>query len=166
MTMGKWVSAALFAIACGAILAAVAGAAGNGGTTFTFKEDVHAVIDPAVCSEISSAITLDGTASGWAHASVDARGIVHVNFGEAINGTGVDEDGNTYRFSYHDAGSQTFAGFPASLRLTDHFNLVGAGGSNRIHTFFNAVITFQDENDPGTFVPGVVIGDPEHCDPL
>jgi hypothetical protein len=159
--MGKWVSAALCALACGAIFAAIAGAAGN-----AFKEEVHATIDPASCAEVSSTITLDGTVSGWFHASVDAHGVVHVNFGEAIRGTGVDEEGNTYRFSYHDAGSQTFAGFPATLRLTDHFNLVGAGGENRVHTFFNAVITFQDASDPGTFVPGVVIGDAEHCDPL
>ena len=164
--MGKWISAALCTLACGAILVAGAGAAGNKGSTITFKEDVHAVIDPGLCSEVSSAITLDGTASAWAHMSVDANGVVHLNFGEAINGTGVDEEGGTYRFSYHDAGSQTFSGFPATLHLTDHFNLVGAGGDNRVHTFFNATITFQDANDPGTFVPGAVIGDPEHCDPL
>jgi hypothetical protein len=164
--MGKWVSAALCAVACGAILAGAAGAAGNAGSTVTFKEEVHATIDAAVCSEVSSTITLDGTVSGWAHTSVDAQGGVHINSGEAINGTGVDEEGNTYRFSYHDAGSGNFTGFPATFHLTDHFNLVGSGGTNRVHTFFTLDIVFEDESDPGTVVFGVVTGDPEHCDPL
>lgn len=155
----------LCGLAAAALFAAGATGAGNAGTTFTFKEDVHAVLDASACDAVSSDITLDGTASGWAHESVDARGVVHVNFGEAIQGTGVDEDGNTYRFTYHDAGSQTFSGFPTVLHLTDHFNLVGPGGQV-VHTFFNALIVFEDASDPGTFIPAVVIGDPEHCDPL
>ena len=68
-------------------------------------------------------------------------------------------------FTYHDAGAGTFAGFPATIHLNDHFIVVGKGGA-RVHTFFTAQIVFEDESDPGTFVPGVVIGDPEHCDPL
>ena len=155
----------LCGLAAAALFAAGATGAGNAGTTFTFREDVHAVLDASACDAVSSDITLDGTASGWAHESVDARGVVHVNFGEAIQGTGVDEDGNTYRFTYHDAGSQTFSGFPTVLHLTDHFNLIGSGGQV-VHTFFNALIVFEDASDPGTFIPAVVIGDPEHCDPL
>jgi hypothetical protein len=160
--------ARLFPTAAGLLVVAAfvaAGATAAGGRTTTFKEDVHAVIDASACDAVSSDVTLDGTASGWAHESVDAGGIVHISFGEAIRGTGVDEDGNTYRFSYHDAGSQTFSGFPAVLHLTDHFNLTGTGG-HVVHTFFNAAIVFTGPSDPGTFVPAVVIGDPEHCDPL
>ena len=155
----------LCGLAAAALFAAGATGAGNAGTTFTFREDVHAVLDASACDAVSSDITLDGTASGWAHESVDANGVVHVNFGETIHGTGVDADGNTYRFTYHDAGSQTFSGFPTVLHLTDHFNLVGPGGQV-VHTFFNALIVFEDASDPGTFIPAVVIGDPEHCDPL
>ena len=159
-------------IVAGAVLAAsvwvaVAGAAGNQGATLTFTADTGPfVFSSAVCDELESDITLSGTVHGVVHESVDAHGVVHVAMSTAVQGTGTDGAGGTYRFNYHQAGAAAFAGFPFSIQLTDHFNLTGSGGANRVHTGFVITFTFENESDPPELEITMVIGDAEHCDPL
>jgi hypothetical protein len=152
-------------------LAATPGAvaAGNAGSTIVFTEPLEFAFPAGMCSDLPEGLSIDfsGTLRGHFHVSVDANGVVHVSGSDTITGTAVDSDGATYRFNYHDAIHAQDAGFPVEIVVTDHFNLVGNGAANQLHTFFVLRILFVDE-DPQN---DVILfenehGDPEHCDPL
>jgi hypothetical protein len=160
-------SIAVCLLAAALVLVAAAAGAGNAGSTLTGSEPVSATLSAASCPALGTDITLTGVSRFAAHLSFDASGLGHLAGADAITGTAVGADGSTYRFNYHDAFSAPFTGFPATISVTDHFVLVGSGGQ-RIHTFFTATIVVADFESEEflSFEPHVVIGDPEHCDPL
>jgi hypothetical protein len=148
------------------IVAAASGANGNSGSTSTGSESIGPVVlSASTCSELTTDVTLNGTANFSFHLSFDARGVGHVSGAEAIRGTGVGDDGSTYTFNYHDATHATITSFPFWLNITDHFILIGSGGQ-QIHTFFNAAFLIDESGQPIDFRFDNVIGDPEFCDPL
>ena len=77
----------------------------------------------------------------------------HVVYTATASGTAVDEQGNTYRFNYHN--HQRYAvpadGSSFQVQMNDHFNLVGSGGANDIHARFAALLTFESEDDLAGF---------------
>jgi hypothetical protein len=163
MSRGFLIGAAV--VAAATAWAGVA-AGGNAGSTTVLTMPVSFTLSAAVCDDITSDVTGEGTAHVNLHESVDANGVVHFAITTVVNGTAEDENGGTYRFSYHNTEHFNFSGFPVLIYISDHFNLVGNGGANHSHSFFNLLISVADETDPGTFLRATAHGDPMHCDPI
>jgi hypothetical protein len=110
----------------------------NAESTFVYSESLEFTLEAGVCPDLPADLSVDftGTVHGHLHVSTDALGVVHVNWPDTITGTAVDSDGNTYTFNYHNVAVVRDAGFPIELTIVDHFNLVGDGPANRLHTFF------------------------------
>lgn len=123
----------------------------NASSTFVYSEPLEFTLEAGVCPDLPADLSVDftGTVHGHVHISTDARGVVHLNWPDTITGTAVDSDGNTYTFNYHNVAIVSDAGFPIELTIVDHFNLVGNGGANGLHTFFvvRLLITEADEEE-------------------
>jgi hypothetical protein len=76
----------------------------------------------------------------------------------------VDSEGNTYAFNYTNVLNVRDAGLPIYITVTDHFNLVGNGPANQLHTFFvlRLVITAEGEEE----IVFSAHGDPGSCDAI
>jgi hypothetical protein len=140
--------------------------AGNAGSTTVYQEPIDVTFPAGACPSLPDGleIHLIGTVHGHIHVSTDANGIVHVNWPDTISGTATDSDGGTYRFNYHNVAAIRDAGFPVEITITDHFNLVGNGGANQLHTGF--VLKLLITEDGETEVVFSEHGDPGQCDAL
>jgi hypothetical protein len=157
-----------------AILAAalIAGAtiptafAGNAGSTTVYQEAIEFTLPAGTCPSLPEDLEVHftGTLHGHIHVSTDANGVVHINWPDTISGTASDSDGGTYRFNYHNEAVIRDAGFPIDITITDHFNLVGNGAANHLHTFF--VLRLVITEDGETEVVFHEHGDPGQCDAL
>jgi hypothetical protein len=156
------------AVATIVLAVAVTGAASasNAGSTVVFTDEIDFTFPAGICPDLPADLSIHftGTVRGHAHVSVDGQGVVHVSENETITGTAVDSDGAVYRFNYHDTVHFQFAGFPVVVTTNDHFNLVGNGAANQLHTFFTLKILVTETSQEILF--GNVHGDPELCDPL
>ena len=141
-------------------------AAGNAGSTTVFTEPIAFTLDAGVCPALPEELSINftGTVRGHFHLSTDANGVLHVNGAATITGTAVDSEGDTYKFNYHDAFHVQDAGFPIEIMITDHFNLVGNGAANQLHTFFvlRLLITAEGEEE----IVFSTHGDPGPCDAI
>jgi hypothetical protein len=117
------------------------------------QRPVSFTIDAATCSAITSDVTGTGVWREVTNTRTGKDGQTYVVYNATATGTAIDEQGTTYRFNYHN--HRNFAipadGSPFQVRMSDHFNLVGAGGANQIHVGFVAVITFSPEGVPLSF---------------
>jgi hypothetical protein len=163
-TMRKRVAAGatVFAVALG--ITAAAGA-GPGSTTHASTPISFTI--SADCPQLTSSVTAEGTFTETLHVSVDGNGVTHFTDETAAKGTATDTAGGSYVFNYHNStsGKIPAGGFPFDVQQADHFNLVGNGGANNLHSHFVAVIHFESPTDI-SFVYKQVKGDPEHCDPI
>jgi hypothetical protein len=141
-------------------------AAGNAGSTSVFTEPIAFTFPAGTCPDLPEGLSIDftGTVRGHFHLSTDGMGVLHVNGATTISGTATDSEGDTYRFNYHDAFHAQDAGLPVEILITDHFNLVGSGAANQLHTFFALLLVITEGGEEEIFLS--VQGDPEHCDPL
>ena len=141
-------------------------AAGNAGSTTVYTEPVEFTLDAGVCPSLPEELSIDfsGTVHGHIHVSTDANGVIHVNWPDTITGTAVDSEGNTYAFNYTNVLNVRDAGLPIYITVTDHFNLVGNGPANQLHTFFvlRLVITAEGEEE----IVFSAHGDPGSCDAI
>jgi hypothetical protein len=154
-----------FAAITVALFAAVGSAAA---ATSVTTEPVAFTIPAGQCSQLPATLSVSGsgTAIIREHSSVDAAGRVHFHLGVTIVGTATDSAGGTYRFNYHQAQSvEATTDFPFVVHITDHFNLVGDGAANGIHTFFNIAVLVTSPTE-SEVIAGIFRGDPELCDPL
>jgi hypothetical protein len=112
------------------------GASPNAESTFVYSEPLEFTLAAGVCPDLPADLTVafTGVVRGHVHVSVDAAGVIHVNWPDTIYGTAIDSDGNDYRFDYHNVAVIRDAGFPIEITITDHFNLVGNGPANQLHT--------------------------------
>jgi hypothetical protein len=105
--------------------------------------------------------------TGTERASSDASGKLHT----IITGTATDNLGGRYVFNYTNNLRQPTT-FPGDFKVSDHFNLVGNGPANKVHTFFVlkihftsptdfSVLILNTHGDPLSFETGEAI-----CDPL
>jgi hypothetical protein len=145
---------------------AAAAASPNSESTIHFTEVIDETLPAGTCPDLPAdlSIHLTGTLTGHFHLSVDANGVVHVNAPDTIQGTAVDSDGGTYRFNYHNVLTVTDAGFPILVTTTDHFNLVGNGAANQLHTSFVRKLLITEDSVEVVFLNAR--GDPDHCDAL
>jgi hypothetical protein len=113
---------------------------------------VNFTIDADNCSDITSDVTGSGVWREVTNTRVGKDGLTYVTYNSTATGTAVDEQGTTYRFNY--SNQQTYAlpadGSPFQIRMSDQFNLVGAGGANQIHVGFMALITVTTPGDFST----------------
>ena len=113
------------------------------------------------CPQLPAGLVV--TLTGVSRTNVDGRGGTHT----IINGTATDNAGGSYRFNYHNNTRASGQSFPFDVQVSDHFNLVGNGGANHVHTHFvlRAHVTGPGPEDFEIFW-GKFHGDPELCDPL
>ena len=62
-----------------------------------------------------------------------------------ITGTATDNEGGSYRFSYH---NRVEGSAPGTGVMTDHFRLTGQGRANGLFSAFKANLTFAPLGDP------------------
>jgi hypothetical protein len=124
----------------------VAGASATqgGSAPFVFTWDVSAGTCPQLAGV--SEVTFNGVAR-W---NFDGTGAVHT----AVTGTAADNLGNSYVFNYRNNYKGDINAFPF-LHMTDHFNLVGSGGSISVHAsfvlnFVNGSVTFKERGGSQT----------------
>lgn len=149
------------------LTAAMPGAlAKNAGSTVVFNEPLEFTFPAGMCPDLPEDLSIHftGTVRGKFHLSEDAQGVFHVSGTQAIYGTAVDSEGATYRFNYHNKFHAQDAGFPIEVKVTDHFNLVGNGGVNHLHTFFVLTAIIDDDGVDITVIHEH--GDPDNCDAL
>jgi hypothetical protein len=144
------------------------GVGSGGAATDVISEPVSFALPAGQCADLPAGVSVtgSGTAIVRAHSSVDAQGRSHEHFATTITGTATDNLGGTYRFNYHQSiRLSPAADFPFVFHITDHFNLVGNGAANEVHTFFNitVLVTGPDNEE---VLSAHVHGDPETCDPL
>ena len=172
-------SMALAAMAVGAgVAVADGGGDGNGfRVIFSSEGPTDWVITGAACSTIpdDAVITGTGTNSLVIKERINQDGTATLMFTGKARGTAVDQDGNSYRWSYnnHERATNTLAAPDVYVGpITDSFVLSGQGPL-RIRASFLGTIT--ENLGLGTFaiVPTKVIGDPinfatneSHCDPI
>ena len=129
----------------------LAPAAGSAASPTEFP--VSFTIEAANCSDISSDVTGTGVWREVTNTRVGKDGLTVVVYNATATGTAVDEEGTIYRFNYHN--HQEFVlpddDSPHQIRMSDHFNLVGAGGANQIHAGFVGFITFSAAGVPLSF---------------
>jgi hypothetical protein len=136
----------LFAIALGASVAYPAAAAEQQTVPVTFT------LTPAQCPDLTSTVSGAGEYFIRTNTRVDADGVTHINQNTTANGTATDTEGNTYRFTYHNNQRITIpsGGFPFTVNVNDHFNLVGAGNAQSIHVGFTLRLTFSAPGEEPT----------------
>jgi len=136
-----------------------AGGPANQGTPIT------ATLSGANCSQLAPDVVV--TLTGTERTSTDASGKLHT----IISGTATDNLGGRYVFNYSNNLRQPTT-FPGDFMVSDHFNLVGSGPANKVHTFFVlrihftsptdfSVLILKTQNKPLSFETGEEI-----CDPL
>jgi hypothetical protein len=124
-------------------------------------------LTPEQCPELQTTISGAGEYFVRTTTRVDKDGVTHINQNNVTNGTATDAEGNTYRYTYHN--NQRIAippgEFPTTVAITDHFNLVGAGGANQLHVGFTIRLTFAAPGEEPTVEEVSVRGNPA-CDPI
>ena len=129
-----------------------------------YREPVSFVLDPGQCPELTTTITAEGEYHFRIVTNVDKNGDTHILFNLTATGTAVDTEGNTYVFNYHNHANEKIAagGFPHTIVVTDHLNLVGGGTAGTVHVGFTLKITVP-ESGPDIVTEVSVRGDP-NCD--
>jgi hypothetical protein len=101
-----------------------------------------------------------------------------VTTGRTVNsvatGTATDNQGGTYRFTYHNHQTITpLADGSAQVLMSDYFNLNGQGAASGLHVGFTWRITFNPDGSIGAVEQLNTRGDPidpatfaSHCDPI
>jgi hypothetical protein len=167
--MSRLLVAALALLVCG-VGATGTFAAGNAGTTTVSSEPISFSIPAGQCADLPPDLTVEGTATALVvfHESIDATGNFHTVIETTVTGTATDSAGGTYRFNYHQSQSLSpSADFPFVVTITDHFNLVGAGSANQIHTgFILKVLVTSPTTEELLFFSAGGRGDSSTCDPL
>ena len=124
-------------------------------------------LTPEQCPALTSTITGSGEYFVRTTTRVDKNGVTHINQNNVTNGTATDAEGTTYRFTYHNNQRVTIppGGFPQQVNVTDHFNLVGAGGAQSLHVGFTIRLTFAAPGEEPSVEEVSVRGNPS-CDPI
>jgi hypothetical protein len=106
--------------------------------------DVSFTLTPDNCPDVATTISGSGQYYFRTNQKVMNDGSTHLIVNVTIAGTATDTEGNLYRFNYHNTlhGIAPAGASEVTFRATDHFNLVGAGGMNKVHVGFVSDVTF------------------------
>jgi hypothetical protein len=123
------------------------------------------------CPNLPAGLTVYGSGENFTvfTTRTNKEGNIVIEQNSLTTGTATDSDGATYTFNYHGHTSMTVppAGFPFSLRGTDHFNLVGDGQASQLQMHFVGTATVYSVNP---FVATLSVinehGTPFSCDPI
>jgi len=125
------------------------------------------------CADLPPGVTLiSGVAEFYLRTTtrVDSSGVTHLNISGTAFGTAVDNNGAIYAFNYanHFSLDVPPGGFPQQIRMTDHFNLNGAGKASHMHVGFVIVGTIDGPGDvfPWNTDAINIRGDAFNCDPI
>lgn len=127
----------------------------------------------APCADLPPGVTLiSGVAEFYLRTTtrVDSSGVTHLNINGTAFGIAVDNNGAIYAFNYanHFSVDVPLGGFPQQIRMTDHFNLNGAGKASHMHVGFVIVGTIDEPGDvfPWNTDAINIRGDAFNCDPI
>lgn len=128
---------------------------------------VSFVLTPEQCPDLVSTISGEGEYFIRTKERTDKNGVTHIFSSVTARGTATDEAGNEYTFNYHNNVTSTIPPeeFPLVEHVTDHFNLVGRGGLNRIHVNFSIIATFPAEGEE-PIIEEISVGGNPACDPI
>jgi hypothetical protein len=121
------------------------------------------------CSMLPTGLIVYGSGESFlvVNSRVDQSGVTYIEQNNLVTGKAIDSNGATYLFNYFDHASFQIppSGFPFTLDLTDHFNLVGNGQANQYQVHFVARVTFYSPTS--VTIQGINIhGDPMTCDAI
>lgn len=109
---------------------------------------------PDFCPMLPTGFEISGSINGTdiVTTNVDSAGVMHVEINSLELGSATDSNGATYVVNYHNHTGEDIqpGGFPATLLVNDHFNLVGAGQAGNLQVHFVITIVFLNSSDPGT----------------
>jgi len=158
--MGRRVGVALVAVVV--VMSCAASALGGGSSSITvpitFDLWGPGTGGPFICSQLAAGQLIHGT--GEATFSMTPSGVLH----SVINGTATDNSGGSWVFNY--AQNARPLASDGSVQVSDHFNLVGGGGSLALHSHFVAGFTSSDLESADLLYLTQVHGDPFFCDPI
>jgi len=123
------------------------------------------------CTGLPAGVTVSGSGESFVVLTtrLDQNGNSVIERNDLVTGIAVDSNGASYSFNYHNHSTMTVppAGFPFSVSITDHFNLVGNGKADQLQVHFVANLTVY------SLSPFVVTadfknihGNPFTCDPI
>lgn len=109
---------------------------------------------PDFCPMLPTGFEIHGSINGTqiVTTNVNSAGVMHVEINSLELGSATDSNGATYVVNYHNHTGEDIqpGGFPATLLVNDHFNLVGAGQAGNLQVHFVITLTFLSSSDPGT----------------
>jgi hypothetical protein len=140
----------------------------SAGAVEKFYDPVSFTLTPDTCPDVDTEISGAGEYFVRVNERVMRDGSTHLIVNVTVAGTATDLDRNTYRFNYHNtfhgtvpAGAEQFI-----MRTTDHFNLVGAGGENKVHVGFVTDLTFADLEAGPIGFDDINVRGTVSCDPI
>lgn len=120
------------------------------------------------CPMLPTGFVISGSIDGFqvVNTSFTNDGVEHVEVNSVELGSATDSNGATYVINYHNHQSAAIppGGFPFTVLINDHFNLVGNGLATQVTMHFVIRVTFLSSSDPGTVQVVNVHGDPFDCD--
>ena len=120
------------------------------------------------CPMLPTGFVINGSIDGFqvVNTSFNSDGVEHVEINSVELGSATDSNGATYVVNYHNHQSVAIppGGFPYTVLINDHFNLVGNGLATQVTMHFVIRVTFLSNSDPGTVQVVNVHGDPFDCD--
>ena len=109
---------------------------------------------PDFCPMLPTGFEISGSINGTqiVTTNVNSSGVMHVEINSLELGSATDTNGATYVVNYHNHTGEDIqpGGFPATILVNDHFNLVGAGQAGNLQVHFVITVTFLNSSDPGT----------------
>ncbi len=120
------------------------------------------------CPMLPTGFVINGNVSFFdvVNTRVDANGVTYLIANSSELGSATDSNGATYQVNYHNHFSQSAqpSGYPLTIFVNDHLNLVGNGLASQLRMHFVLRAVFLSPSDPGTFTIVNVHGDPFDCD--
>jgi len=121
-----------------------------------------------LCPNLPTGLVVSGSVEHTEvfNTSVTSDGVTHVEDNSLELGSATDTNGATYVVNYHN--HQSFAvppaGFPVTVLVTDHFNLIGNGQGSQMQVRFVIRVTFTSSTAPPTVQVVNEKGDAFDCD--
>lgn len=109
---------------------------------------------PDFCPMLPTGFEINGSIDGFqvVNTSFNSDGVEHIEINSVELGSATDSNGATYVVNYHNHQSAAIppGGFPFTVLINDHFNLVGNGLATQLQVHFVITVTFLSSSDPGT----------------
>jgi len=140
-------------VALGILAAAVTLPASAGSTHISFSFPFTVTGGPSPnCPDLPTGLVINGSVEHTEviNTSVTSDGVTHVEDNSLELGSATDSNGATYVVNYHNHTGVDIqpGGFPTTVLVNDHFNLVGSGQASQLQVHFVLELTFISSSAP------------------